>query len=277
MFKTLKKNIKTKDGLNLYYETYITDKKKPSIFFVHGSGGDLDAWQYIKDEMLQKGFSSIAMDLRGHGHSSHPRFSKKYKIENLTEDIKIILEKENLDKVFLVGHSFGTVVVMDFALRFPEKLKGLVILSGTYEPPSYVSNKFLRFLSIKMINILAFFSLPPINPGHSIYPVGKFHKDYEFYGLVRTILRNSWGSYLLVSKELFTIDLESKIDNIKTQTLIMVGEKDTIFPIEISRNIHKKIKDSKLEIIEGANHPIVLNNIKAVVQSLCDFFQEIER
>ena len=214
MFETLKNNIKTKDGLNLYYETYITDKKKPSIFFVHGSGGDLDAWQYIKDEMLQKGFSSVAIDLRGHGHSSHPRSSKKYKIENLAEDIKIILEKENLDNVFLVGHSFGSAVVMDFALRFSEKLKGLVILSGTYEPPSYVSNKFLKFLSIKMINILAFLSLPPINPGHSIYPVGKFHKDYELYGLVRTILRNSWGSYLLLSKELFTLDLESRIDNI---------------------------------------------------------------
>jgi len=277
MLEIQKKNIKTKDGLNIYYEKYILDKKAPTIFFVHGSGGDLEAWQYIKDEMLQKGFGSIAMDLRGHGYSSHPRAFKKYEIKNLAEDIEIILKKENLDKIFLVGHSFGSVVVMDFALRFPEKLKGLVVLSGTYKPPGYVSNKFFKFLFVKMINVLSFLSLPPINPGHSVYPVGKFHKDYEFYGLVKTVLRNSWGSYLLASKELFTVDLESKINKILTPTLIMVGDKDSIFPVEISKNIHNKIKNSRIEIIEGANHPIVLNNIKTVVNALNNFFQEIER
>ena len=276
MIETFKNNIKSRDSINLYYETYIVDNKKPSVFFIHGSGGDLDAWQYIKDITLEKGFSSVAMDLRGHGYSSHPRGRESYRIENFTEDIYSILEKEKLDKFFLVGHSFGTVVVMDFALRYPEKLKGLVILSGTYEPPSYVSNKIFRLLSVKVIDVLAFLSLPPIKPGHSIYPAEKIHKDYEFYGLVKTILRNSWGSYLLVGKELFNVDLESKISNIKIPTLIMVGDEDSIFPVQISKNIHEKIENSKMEIIKGANHPIVLNNIQIVAQSLVSFFKEKE-
>ena len=101
MFKTFKKTIKSKDRLNLYYETYITDGVQPKIFFVHGAGGDLDAWQYVKDELLQKGFSSIAMDLRGHGYSGHPRSLKSYSLDNFAEDIAEILKAEKIEKIFI--------------------------------------------------------------------------------------------------------------------------------------------------------------------------------
>ena len=78
MHKISKKTIKSHDGLKLYYETHITDTEKPVLFFLHGIGGDLDAWDFIKNPLLELGFSAIAMDLRGHGHSSHPSSPESY-------------------------------------------------------------------------------------------------------------------------------------------------------------------------------------------------------
>ena len=118
-------------------------------------------------------------------------------------------------------------------------------------------------------------SPPPIRPGHSVYPPGKFHKEYEWKGLAKTILRNSWGSYLLTNQTVLALDIESKLETIHIPTLVIVGEKDTIFPSENSRNIHRHIKNSKLVVIEGANHVIVLNNIREVSSALQHFLQQL--
>src|ERR1035437_4684178 len=102
MNSVIKKNVKSKDGVNLYYEVYSTKTAHPALFFVHGVGGDMDAWQYVKDALLEKGFSSIAMDLRGHGKSNHPYSAKKYKLENFIEDIITIIDAEKIDKAIIV-------------------------------------------------------------------------------------------------------------------------------------------------------------------------------
>jgi pimeloyl-ACP methyl ester carboxylesterase len=275
MSQTFKKTIRTKDGVNLYYEVYITERQQPTVFFVHGAGGDLDAWQYIKDELLKKGFSSIAMDIRGHGYSSHPRSFASYHIDNFVGDIVAILDAEKIEKIFLAGHSFGAVVVTQFALEHQTRLKGLAIISGTDRGPSYLSSRILTTISRYVSNALALISLPPISPGHSIYPPGKFHKEYEWKGLAKTILRNSWGSYLLTNQTVLALDIESRLGTIKVPTLVIVGEKDTIFPTENSKNIHRHIKNSKLVVIEGANHVVVLNNIREVSNALQGFLQQL--
>ena len=72
--QTLKKTFRTSDGLEIYYELYAEQgsNAKPEILFVHGLGGDLDAWQYVIAEIASKNIPCMAMDLRGHGHSTHP-------------------------------------------------------------------------------------------------------------------------------------------------------------------------------------------------------------
>ena len=112
------------------------------------------------------------------------------------------LPRKNLDKIFLIGHCYGAVVAENFALNFSEKLKGLVLISGTYRPPLYLSSRWKITYSKFFTKLFAWLSPPPIYPGHSIYPINKIHKDYEIFGLVRTILRNSWGSYLLTTREI---------------------------------------------------------------------------
>jgi len=269
----------SKDGYKLYYETTvptdsIASKKtsdKPVLFFIHGMGGDVDAWQYIRDELLKKGVPSIAMDLRGHGYSDHPRSFSAYKMDHFVEDVSAVMEKEGVKKVILVGHCYGVVIAMHFAAKYPEKLEKLILISGTYRPPVYLSWKIMKVLANGIANLGAFISPKPYKPGHSKYPKGKFHKDYEFVGLVKTISRNSLRSYLLGTKEIVNLDLESALSGIKTPTLVMVGEKDSIFPVHISKKIHENIAGSKFEIIDGGNHVIVLNNVDKVSKLIYEF------
>ena len=270
-----KKNLKSKDGLNLYYETYGERNDRPVLFFLHGIGGDLDAWQFVRDELLGKGFSAVAMDIRGHGYSNHPRGFLSYKIDNLVEDVVSVMEAEKIPKIVLIGHCYGAVVALNFAVKYPEKLEKLVIISGTYRPPLYIFGKVVKVLAVGIGNLGALISPKPHKPQHSKYPAGKFHRDYEWIGLAKTILHNSLRSYLLTSKEVVNLELEPFLGRIKTPTLVIVGEKDTIFPMSISKKIHEKIPESKFEVIKWANHVVILNNPDKVSKLIFDFLKTV--
>ena len=96
MNKTNKKFTQTEDGYKLYYEIYSIDNQPPEVLLLHGVGGDLEAWQYVKNELLANGISSLAMDLRGHGFSSHPHSFTSYQISNLVNDVQTIITQEKL-------------------------------------------------------------------------------------------------------------------------------------------------------------------------------------
>ena len=102
------------------------ENDKPVIFFVHGIGGDADAWYFVRSVFLDRGYRSITMDLRGHGYSDHPKSSHSYQIENLLLDIVSILNEEKVEKIILIGHSYGAVICAYFAIAYPQYLQKLV-------------------------------------------------------------------------------------------------------------------------------------------------------
>lgn len=274
MAEIFKKTAESKDGLNLYYETYINNTEKPVLFFLHGMGGDLDAWQYVRDKLLEKDYSAIAMDLRGHGYSDHPRKFESNRIENLADDVAEIMDKENIQKVVLVGHCYGAVVAEHFVLRYPERLEKLILISGTYRPPNYIFGKAVKAAAVGISNLGALISPKPYKPRHSDYPAGKFHKDYEWTGLVKTIAHNSLRSYLLASKEILKLQLEPELHKIKIPTLVIVGESDSIFPMKISEQIHKEIPESKFAVVKDANHVVILNNPNEVANLIDNYLRK---
>lgn len=247
------------------------------LFFIHGIGGDLDAWSFARDILLEKGFPALAMDIRGHGYSSHSRSAKSYQIENVVQDVLSILEQEKAHNVILIGHCYGAAGAATFAIQHGEKLQALVMISGTYRPPSYLNAKMLRAISNRLIGLAAFLGLKPIHPQHSSYPTGKFHKDYEWLGLAKTIVHNSLGNYLLTAKEIVNLNIETKLSRISIPTLIIVGGKDSIFPPPISQKMHAKISGSTFTLVEGANHVVILNNADQVADALYDFLKKITK
>ncbi|MBI3632048.1 MAG: alpha/beta hydrolase [Candidatus Vogelbacteria bacterium] len=271
MGKAINKKIKSKDGINIYYDTYDPGANKgPTLFFVHGVGGDLDAWQYLRKVLHKKGFSSIAMDLRGHGYSDHPCTSSQYQLNNFIDDVISVVDAEEIDKVILIGHSLGAVLTTHVALYHQDRIERLILISSSYLPPAYFKIPGIFLLT----DLLAFLSPPPVYPGHSSYPQGKHHKDIEIFGLIRTIMRNSFKSYALSSKEILKSNIEQDLKTIKVPTLIISGDRDSVFPARISKYLHSQISGSELKIIGGANHVIVLNNVDETVKCIYNFLSK---
>ena len=255
-----KKFVESADGARIYYEYWMSGRAdRPVCLLVHGIGGDTDGWQFMRDILHAQGFSTIALDVRGHGYSGHPRRTASYSEEIMLKDILAVIDAEALECVALVGHSGGAILSLLFALKYPSRLSSLVLLAGSYRAPAYMRSMWTRGIARGIIALGALISLPPMKPWHSSYPKGKVHREYEPWGLVRTIAHNSLASYLSVGRTLMSIDLSSRLNEVKVPTLIVVGEKDSIYPVAISEVMHEKITASKLKIIPDANHVLILN------------------
>jgi pimeloyl-ACP methyl ester carboxylesterase len=269
------KYITSADNQTIYYEASYAEKDAPIIVLVHGIGGDVDGWQFVRDRLFTAGFSSLVLDVRGHGYSAHPRHAKHYKMRLLLKDIAHVVDAEGLDRVILIGHSGGAILALNFALEYPERLQGLVLLAGSYRAPAYIRSPFTKKIADSIITLGALISPPHPGPWHSTYIEGKFARDYEPWGLVRTIYRNSLRSYLFVGRELFNIELEDRLKEITVSTLIVAGENDSIYNVDIPKKMHEKIPDAYLKIIPGANHVLIHNNAEETARYIIEFVRNL--
>lgn len=263
--------LKTPDSQTIYYETHKGSKDKPTLFFLHGMGGDVDAWQFVAKPLQAQGYGTIAMDLRGHGYSSHPRTPESYNLSHLVQDIEDILKAEKQEEIILIGHCYGANIALTFTLQNPQMVKKLIVIGASYCPPPYLKNAILRKGAALTTNLATLFSLPARKPWHSPYPEGKHHEDYEWFGLFRTIWHNSLRSYAQTSRQIENFNVLKELPKIKVPTLIIAGEKDSIYPLPLSEKLHQEIPNSKLEVIKNANHVLPMNNPEEITKLFEDF------
>ncbi|WP_227687073.1 alpha/beta fold hydrolase [Spirosoma arboris] len=115
------------NGLNMYYEVY--GKGKP-IVLLHGSFMTIPLnWSHIIP-LLMKDRKVIVAEMQGHGRTRD--ISREIRYETMADDVSGLLKHLNLDQADIVGYSMGGGVAFQLAVRHPEQVRRLVVLSGTY-------------------------------------------------------------------------------------------------------------------------------------------------
>ena len=99
----------------------------PALLLLHGLGCNHTTWEPVIDD-LAKRFTVIAPDLLGHGLSAKPRAD--YSVGGYANGVRDLLTVLGVDKVTVVGHSFGGGVAMQFAYQFPERTERVVLVAS---------------------------------------------------------------------------------------------------------------------------------------------------
>lgn len=97
-----------------------------AVIFLHGAWDDGNQWLPVM-ELLSQRYHCIAPDLLGFGESERPKLH--YSIELQVECLSELLDTLKLRQVYLVGESVGAWIAASYALRLPDQVKGLVLLS----------------------------------------------------------------------------------------------------------------------------------------------------
>src|SRR5690606_19364438 len=95
---------------------------------LHGFCGSSLYWRKICP-LLSEQYYIIAPDLRGHGETSAPEGT--YTMEVMADDIAALMEKLQIEKAVMFGHSLGGYVTAAFAERYPDKLDGYGLIHST--------------------------------------------------------------------------------------------------------------------------------------------------
>ncbi|MFH0732882.1 MAG: alpha/beta hydrolase, partial [Candidatus Omnitrophota bacterium] len=109
------------DGTVINY--YEHGQEGPVLVFVHGWSCDASYWREQVEYFKHK-YHMVLIDLAGHGRSGSGR--ENYTMEAFGQDVKAVVESIGAEKVVLIGHSMGALVIADAARFMPEKVIGLV-------------------------------------------------------------------------------------------------------------------------------------------------------
>lgn len=272
----MQKNVKSFDGVKINYDVYRTSDK--FLVFLHGAGGDLTAWKKERAYFHKKGYSTIAIDLRGHGESERPGLPADYDLENFAKDAYEVIKKEKVSNFVIIGHCLGGVITIMFHKLFPKLAKSYVLISTTYEAPRVLksllkNNPFFKHILSK---ILKNKYLRKKEFSHVNFDKFVGTGDWNVLRIYSDITNTSLKSWLFTYENLADFKGVEVLKSVKKPVLIIQGEKDSIFDVRKAKKIHSLIKGSKLEIIPNANHILVLNNPNIIEKEIETFLKHLK-
>src|SRR5438105_2319627 len=107
---------------------------EPAVVLVHGASGNLEDMRLALGERLASAHRVILIDRPGHGWSSRPQSDDYASPAQQAELVAVALEQLGVKRAILIGHSWGGAFATAFALGFPERTVGLVLLSAVTHP-----------------------------------------------------------------------------------------------------------------------------------------------
>lgn len=121
----------SRQGVGLHYTAVGTG---PVIFFHTGGGGDGSMWQTAGYLELLPGYRHVMFDHRGRGRSDRPTSLEQHRLTEYVNDVRAVLEAEQIAPVIFIGYSAGGVIGCALAARFPELVSALVVIGGVAHP-----------------------------------------------------------------------------------------------------------------------------------------------
>jgi pimeloyl-ACP methyl ester carboxylesterase len=237
--KTIKVN-----GLDVHY--YTAGQGEPLVV-IHGGGGDARSWMSNIGELSEK-YTVYAPDLPGYGGSQ--RLAGDYYIPELSDFIGSFASSLGLERFNLVGHSMGGGVALDYALKAPQKIKKLVLVSSLClgrEIAFWVRllsiRAILRSLGALTISILkgVKWLAERLNPAEFIMPLSL--GSMTVGGNISTFREQS-------------LVLKDRLAEVAVPTLVVWGARDPIVPVKHAYQAAQSIPDCRVKVFEHRGHNV---------------------
>ena len=250
-------NFETRDGLKIFYRTYQAIPERARLIIAHGLGEHSGRYGNLFDMFIPRGISIWALDHRGHGQSEGQRghiLSFDQYLFDLYDFIKLVEEKLSTnEKCFLLGHSLGGLIALNYAMRFPQGLDGLIASSpglglAVDIPP------LKRWLGNMMSNIWPGFSLSNELDASRLSHDEEVVRAYNEDPLVHNRVSARWFTEFLSAME----TAQNMAPTLAVPLLLQVSGDDHLVNAEATRSFFEKLtlNDKSLFMYDGLYHEI---------------------
>lgn len=238
------------NNIEIYYEEY---GEGHPLILLHGFGGCTQNWYPFKDD-LSKAYRLIIIDLRGHGYSTNPE--NKFTHREAANDVFQLLEIIGIKQFSAIGMSTGGMVLLHMATLMPSCIDAMVLVSATTHFPQQA----------KAIMHRASFETMP-EEVRAMYRECAKHGDEQIRKLI-----SQFNAFHENDEDMnFT---EQNLATITARTLIIHGDRDNFFPVEIAKNLAHWIPLSELWIISNGDHVPVYDSTVPFTTTALRFLEE---
>ena len=264
-----------------------------------GPGGNHEYWEDAAEQLKKQSLNvQVTMyDQFGSLYSDQPDFSdpeiaKKYLTnEYFLDEVDEVREKLGLDNFYLIGQSWGGLLVQEYAVKYGQHLKGAIISSMVDEIDEYVDR--VNELREKTLSPEAVAFMKECeakndysNPKYQEYVqvMNEQYVDrkqpsklYHLKDLGGTAVYNVFqgDNEFVITGKLKDWHFRDQLKNIKVPTLITFGEHETM-PIETAKTMNSLIPDSQLVTTPDGGHHHMVDNPGVYYKHLADFIRNVE-
>jgi pimeloyl-ACP methyl ester carboxylesterase len=238
------------------------------VVFLHGFTDSRRSFEGVFHQ-LPGNLRAIAISQRGHGASEQPAMG--YRASDFAGDLAAFMDSLGIGHAVLVGHSMGSQVAQRFAIEYPHRALGLVLI-GAY--PTMRNNAAVRDLWDSSVSTLT----DPVDPN--------FVASFQLSTLARPVSAE-WLD--MVVKESLRVpaavwreacagfledDTTDELEQIMAETLILWGERDVICSRADQAVLAAGIKRSRLKVYSGGGHGLHWEEPARIAAEIVAFTQD---
>jgi len=249
--------------------SYRIEGQGPALYLVHGIGSRKTTWDDLI-EGLKDDFTCVSYDLRGHGDSPVP--PTPYSLDDLVDDLEALRQKLGHEKIHVAGHSLGGMIGPAYALAYPEHTLSVGLLSTAAGRTDEDLAK-LRAVGTAMeengiIETLATF-------------VARWFTDHfvethpeVIEARLQQVKDTPADVFLSVFWIYATTEMAPWLFRVNCPCLVLTGEFDGGCNPRLNRFIHDQLPDSRLVILPGLKHSLMIEASDQVLPHLREFLLE---
>lgn len=235
------------NGMDMYFEVH--GEGEP-LFVLHGFSATSQIWK-PRIPAFKEHFQIILPDLRGHGRSTNP--SREFTHRQSAKDILALADHLGIERFMAMGASTGGMTLIHAATQEPDRIEALVLAAATIYFPE-AAREIMRDMAPEKLT------------DEAIRNMREAHKWSD--DQVRDLRRQFYGFKDSYDDMNFTAPY---LTTIKARTLIIHGDRDQFFPVNIPYEMYQAIPNSYLWIVPNGDHSPTLRDPEAFQRHAVDF------
>ena len=242
------------------------DPSLPAIVFLHGAAADHTVWKLQTRYFAWHGHSVLALDLPGHGRTTTPLIPT---VEGQADWLIALLDAAGLEKAALVGHSLGSLITLDAAARYPDRVSALALLGCAV--PMLVNDALLNATRANE---------PWGNELTNSWGYGRAAQRGQHKVPGMWMLKGGMRLLEVAGDGVLFNDMNACNDykggddaaqNLSCPTLSIIGERDMMTPMKQCRKLAAQIDNVCEVVIPGAGHIMMDEAPDETLDALRDF------
>ncbi|WDR07118.1 alpha/beta hydrolase [Devosia rhodophyticola] len=225
------------NDIEMYFEEY---GDGPPLVLLHGFGGSTQNWHPFVAELSER-YRLILIDLRGHGYSTNP--ANTFTHHEAASDVFRLLDRLGIERFSSMGISSGGMTLLHMATGQPARIKAMVLISATTHFTDQARG-IMRRASIGTIP----------QDVQAMYRACATRGDKQVHQLI-----SQFNGFAENHDDMnFTTQ---SLSTISARTLIVHGDRDNFFPVDIPVSIYRSIPDAALWIVPGGDHVPIYDSL----------------